>query len=185
MSYRPFWIIDGDESYDPNSGTSFSVLIYVVDASGSVFKVLTSLCKPQIYGLWHCLWNNELHLSKIRSLNAKGVVVMHKETHEFMMLPIKDYYPFPNVFPLKPHCLSSEEYNEIIRHIDNSVESFSTAPFFNAILNSTVPSADYLFDLLDEKTQIDITQKATIIEAWSKKIIDDLVEFQEEEYGLK
>ena len=178
--YRPFWVVDGDESYDCNSGMSFSVLIYVVDGSGSVFSISTHLCKPQIYGLWHCLWNNESHLSMLNTLGATGVVVIHKDTMELMMLPVKDYYPFSDL--LQPHTISSENYTEICEHIDRSVEPFESGIFLQFVLENSVRRADVLFDLLDEV--LDPTQKASIKEAWSKKIIEDLIEERDAEYDI-
>lgn len=179
--WRPFWILTGDESYDPTSGSSFSVISYVIDSTVSISPVVMDLCKPQIYGLWTCVWRD----SHIKNKEYQGIIVIHKETKEFGVA--SDYYPFPETFNIKPHMLDRDQFRDVLTHIDKSVAPLTAdqeSSFYRSFLNNYIPMADALFStILVEEVGLD--NCSSVMTKWAKVLIDDLLEHQEDEYGLR
>jgi hypothetical protein len=188
IKWQPFWIFAGRESYDPNSGMSFSITMYVIDGSGQPAPLEIFLCKPQVYGVWHCLWNDKKHINKLKSQNVTGIVVVDKDVTEFGVLPMKDYYPFPDIFQLEPHYLTCDEKRDILLHIDQSVVPFASIDqenlFYEIFLQDHVICVDGLFELLEEIVSMDPLQKNTLTARWSRIIMKELVEDQMEEYEI-
>jgi hypothetical protein len=185
--WQPFWVFAGDESFDPNSGLSFSIRMYVIDQSRQVSHIELMLYKPQVFGLWHCLWNNEKHIQQLQSQNIMGVVCSDSTLINFAVIPFKDYYPFPHVFQLKPYCISHEDKEAVLLHIEKSVvplDEETESQFLKTILHRHVPCVSELFDILDEELDLDGIQKNTIISRWGRTLVKDLVENQKEEYDI-
>lgn len=183
--WQPFWIFAGEESYDPNSGLSFSITMYVIGESGQLFSVEVHLYKPQIYGLWHCLWNNKKHIQQLTSQNVSGIVVIDKSLMTFGLIAMKDYYPFPHFFPVQPHCIDNATEHNILLHIDQSVVPLDKENlFYHTFLHNHVNHVDSLFDELEDIVPLDSTQKTLLVERWSRAIIKDVIQNQDEEYGI-
>jgi len=184
--WQPLWIFAGRESYDLNSGLSFLITLYIIDKFGRPSPLEVFLRKPQVYGLWHCLWNDKEHINRLKSLNVTGIVVVDKELTEFGVLPMKDYYPFSDIFQLQPHFITHDEKKNIVLHIDQSVVPFASINqenlFYETFLRDHILCVDSLFELLKEI--VDPVPKNTLINRWCRNIVKDLVEDQREEYGI-
>jgi hypothetical protein len=187
IKWQPFWVFSGDESYDINSGLSFSILIYVLDTSGQFSPLKVSLYKPQVYGLWHCLWNNDKHIHQLTSGHVTNIVMLNRETMEFGLLPVESYFPFPHLFHVQPHCISHEKQQDILLHIDQSCCRFdfeNENRFYTTFLHHHVYHVMSLFDILEDVVSIHASQKTTLITRWSRFILKDLIEDQDEEYAI-
>ena len=185
--WQPFWLFAEDESYDPNAGFSFSIRMNVMDTSKQVYRVELFLCKPQVYGLWHCLWNNEKHIQQLQSLHITGVLCVDTTLTRFGVIPWKDYYPFPHIFQLQPHCIVGDDRDAVLLHIEKSVIPLTKEElglFLTTILHHHVPCVSELFDILENELHLDGLQKQNIIDLWGRTLVKDLVENQKEEYGL-
>jgi len=90
------------------------------------------------------------------------------------------------MFPIKPHCINCEQFQEFKIHINHSVVSFSDASQLSSllyiVLRIIVPYVDDLFSILDG---FNMTQKDDIVEKWSRQIIKGTLDKQNEEYGIK
>lgn len=179
--WRPFWILTGDESYEPNSGSSFSVIAYAVNSEGGISAVMMDLCKPQIYGLWSCVWKDKRVIKK----QYQGMIVINKETREFGVA--RDYYPFPEPFDIEPWMLDRDQFKDVLAHIDSSVATLTAdqeSSFYRLFLNNYIPMADDLFSkILSE--EVGPYRSGVVMKKWTGVLIDDLLEHQEDEYGLR
>jgi len=185
IRWQPLWIFAGNESFDPNSGLSFYIVICVMSESGQFQWIELSLCKPQIYGLWHCLWNHEKHIHQLISRSIKGVIAIDIDMTEFAVIPLRDYYPFPHIFQLKPHCIHSEQMKDILLHIDKSVIPLNDENlFFTSFLFHHIQHVESLFDVLEDVLSISLDQKKILTNKWTRMIIKNILFDQREEYDI-
>lgn len=182
--WNVFWIASGEESFDMNSGVSFAITIYVINEAQQLLSEKLFLSKPQIYGLWHCLWNNEKHIRRLQSQHISGVVCVDSTLTHFGVLPFRDYYPFQHTFQLHPHCISREQKDAILHHIQQSVVPLDKdieSHLLYTLLRRHVYCVSELFDIIDD---LGFTQKDALIRRWGRAVVRDLVDTQNEEYKV-